>query len=274
MPDGLIKPFWYYTARHLFKLLTDAGYRNYHLLASRLGRRPRFEPCTAEVFGWNLSLPDAASFLSAYKEIFVEHLYAFKSATPAPRILDLGANIGLSVLFFKQLYPNAEITAYEADPLIFRHLVRNVHGNGFSDVCLMNKAVWDQNTTIRFSSEGGDGGRAALGEDNNLISVEAVDIREILGCGNYDFLKMDIEGAEERVFPACRDYLDSFRHVFVEYHSVSGHKQCLDRIIGVLAEAGFRIHVHSIINSPSPFMELRTNSGFDLQLNIFGWRAE
>lgn len=274
MSRGILKPLYYLSAEHLYKLVTDAEYRRYHLLALRLANRPRFESFNAKVSGWNLSLPDAASFLSAYKEIFVEDIYAFKSATSAPRILDLGANIGLSVLYFKQLYPNAEITAYEADPSIFRHLERNVHGNGFSDVCLMNKAVWDQNTTIMFNSEGADGGRVALGEDNNLISVEAVDIREILSRGNYDFLKMDIEGAEERVFPACRDYLDSFRHVFVEYHSVTGHKQCLDRIIGVLAEAGFRIHIHSIFSSPSPFVELRTNSGFDLQLNIFGWRAE
>lgn len=272
MQDGLIKPVLFSLARHLYLLATDTGYRNYHLLASKLGSTSRFVACNAKVSGWNLALPDAASFLSAYKEIFVEHIYSFKSGLTAPRILDLGANIGLSVLYFKQLYPAAEITAYEADPSIFHYLEQNVHGNGYSDVRLVNKAVWDRNTTIRFKSEGADGGRVKFNDDSDLISVEAVDVREILDAGEYDLLKMDIEGAEEHVLPACKDHLNRFRHVFIEYHSVVGKKQCLDRIISLLSDIGFRVHIHSVFSSPSPFSELHINSEFDLQLNIFGWR--
>lgn len=271
MPNGLFKPFFFYPARHLYLLATDADYRNYHLLVSKLGSTPRFVPCTVKVSGWNLTLPDAASFLSTYKEIFVERIYSFKSMSSAPRILDLGANIGLSVLYFKHLYPLAEITAFEADPAIYRYLEQNIHGNGYSDVRLVNKAVWDQNTTIRFKPEGADGGRVKC-DDENFIPVEAIDVREILGAGTYDLLKMDIEGAEECVLPACKDCLDRFRHVFVEYHSETGKKQSLARIISLLSDAGFRIHIHSIFSSPSPFLNLHTNSDFDMQLNVFAWK--
>jgi FkbM family methyltransferase len=269
---GLIKPLWYEPVRHCYRLLTDSGYRTFSLLEAQLRNLPRFTPRRIKIENLKLHLPDAASFLSAYREIFIEKIYAFKSREVAPRILDLGANIGLSVLFFKQLYPRSEITAFEADPKIFAYLEKNVHGNGYTDVQLINKAAWHENATLEFCSEGADGGRAAMMGDGNLIPVEAIDIGEFLRNNRFDFLKMDIEGAEEFVLPACKDSLTGIRFIFVEYHSKDGQKQCLDRLITILVEAGFRIHVHSVSASPSPFIEITTNTGFDLQLNIFGWR--
>lgn len=269
---GILKPLIYSPAKHIYNILFNKNYRTLSLLGARLGNVRRFTDCVVKMDDWSLSLPDSASFLSAYQEIFVEQIYAFQFGGPAPKILDLGANIGLSVLYFKQLYPQADITAFEADPRIFDYLKKNIHGNGFSDVKLINKAAWHENVTLQFRSEGADGGRAALAGDGNLVSVEAIDIGEFLHDRQFDFLKMDIEGAEEYVFPACKDYLAGFRFVFVEFHSKAGQKQCLDRIISILAEAGFRIHIHSLTYSRSPFMHVEVNAGFDQQLNIFGWR--
>lgn len=269
---NLFRPIYFEPAKHVYKFFADGDYRSYWLLESKLRKIPRFTDCHADVHGWKLSIPDSASFLSAFNEIFLERIYAFKSETPSPRILDLGANIGLSVLFFKRLNPQAQIVAYEADPRIFEYLENNVHGNGYTDVRLINKAAWHENTALQFSSEGADGGRAALTGDGNLVDVEAVDIAEILKTDRFDFLKMDIEGAEDVVLPACRDYLGNVRYIFVEYHSRAGRKQCLDRIIGILSDAGFRIHLHSVMCSPSPFVKLKVHSGFDMQLNIFGWK--
>lgn len=269
---GIFTPLIYGPARHIYRLLTCREYLAYSILSTRLRNVPRFTGHRVNVQNWQLSIPDSASFLSAYKEIFVEKIYAFKFEGDAPRILDLGANIGLSVLFFKQAYPKAQITAFEADPRIFDYLKKNVHGNGFTDVQLLNRAAWNEDSVIRFSSEGADGGRAAFSGDKNLIEVNAINIADYLRNNRFDFLKMDIEGAEEFVFPACKDFLPGIRYVFVEYHSKAGQRQCLDKIINILAEAGFRIHIHSEVYSPSPFFEIGINSGFDLQLNIFGWK--
>ena len=269
---NFLKPIYYDPAKHLYKIISDDEYRKYWLLEARLRNIPRFKECRAKVHGWELMIPDSASFLSTYKSIFTDRVYAFKFSGEEPRILDLGANIGLSVLFFKKLYPKSHITAFEADPKIFGYLTRNVHGNGFSDVRLINKAAWHENTTLKFRAEGADGGRAAYAGDINLIDIEALDINQFLKDHQFDFLKMDIEGAEEFVLPACKDHLKSFQYVFLEYHSKLGRKQCLDRIIGLLAEAGFRIHIHTVSCSPSPFVEIRLNEGFDLELNIFAWK--
>jgi FkbM family methyltransferase len=271
MSSGSIKPF-YGPAKQLYNFLINKNYWKYFVLELKLRRIPRFTPCRTKAHGWNLFIPDSASFLSAYREIFAEQIYAFQFDNPAPRILDLGANIGLSVLYFKKLYPLSSITAFEADPDIFAYLKKNVHGNGYNDVQLINKAAWHEDAMLRFHSDGADGGYAAHTGDANSIEVDAINIADFLRNHQFDFLKIDIEGAEEHVLPACKDYLSNIKFVFVEYHSKYEQKQCLDQIINILAGAGFRLHIHSLMTSPSPFVDRKISSGFDLQLNIFAWR--
>jgi len=99
-----------------------------------------------------------------------------------------------------------------------------------------------------------------------------VNIVEVLENQKFDFIKMDIEGAESVVLPACKNYLSDVTYLFVEYHSVINQKQSLSMILNIMSEAGFRVHVHSVMYSNSPFVRRKENSGFDLQLNIFGWK--
>jgi FkbM family methyltransferase len=269
----LIKPFLREPLRHLYKLAHDPEYRRWCWLDARLAFVPRFTLRRARVHGWNLTLPDAASFRSSYQEIFVNRIYQFKWPGGQPRILDLGANIGLSILYFKNLYPQAHITALEADPAIFRHAVHNVHGNGFADVELINKAAWNENTVLRFHSEGGDGGRVAVEVDAQAVEVEALDVRELLEAKRFDFLKIDIEGAEDVVLPAAGPYLSGIKYVFLEYHSRPGEPQRLARLLGLLADHGFRVNIQSLRDAERPFNVPTVRDGFDMQLNIFAWRA-
>jgi hypothetical protein len=88
-----------------------------------------------------------------------------------------------------------------------------------------------------------------------------------------DFLKIDIEGAETETLKDCADRLGNVENLFVEYHSFDGERQTLDTLIGILAGAGFRLHVHSPNASPQPFVHRDLNAGMDLQLNIFAFRS-
>jgi FkbM family methyltransferase len=239
---------------------------------SRLGRMKRFRKCKGKVRGWSLVVPDAASYLSAYREIFVTEIYRFDASKEAPAILDLGANIGLSVLYFKSLYPKALVTAFEADPAIYACLKQNVHENGFGDVELINKAVWDSNGMLCFHAEGGDGGRVAHESDRSVVEVEAIDIRTLLAERSYDFLKMDIEGAEHAVFPAIKDYLPNLKFVFLEYHSRPDRPQALSSMLDLLSQAGFRFDIQNIMSRRHPFVARGSGQTFDLQLNIFAWK--
>jgi FkbM family methyltransferase len=271
----LLKPFAYEPARHLYKLIRNPDYRSWCALDTLLGAAPRFEERSAATHGWSIVMPDAASFLSAYREIFVNRIYEFRSDSPRPRILDIGANIGVSVLFFKLFYPGARITAYEPDPKIFSYLKRNVHGNGFTDVELVNKAVWDGAGSLSFHADGADGGRITRpGEALDAIEIETVDVRTLLQGGKIDFVKIDIEGAETTVVRAAAPHLADVRSIFVEYHSDVGREQDLAELIGLLTHAGFRLDVQNLSIGARPLMQTSAPSGFDLQLNIFGRRIQ
>lgn len=258
---------------HCRRLVTDKWYRTLFRLETTLGNRPRYEACEASFNGWKLRIPDPASFLSTFEELFVKNIYAFRFPGNAPRILDVGANIGLSVLFFKKLYPDAVITAFEPDPHIFEYLVANVHGNGFEDVQLRNVAAWHTDAILKFSSDGADGGHLSLAGESG-IDVQAVNLSRFLSGHKIDFLKMDIEGAEDTVFPACADSLGEVSHVFIEYHASVGKRQGLDRILATLSDSGFRFHLHCGGKSPAPFTRIELQSGFDLQVDIFAWKDQ
>jgi len=272
--DGLLLPFVVEPVKHAKRLATDRNYRAYSFLATRMAGTPRYTRRTVRVQGREIAVPDVASFLSTYRELFVEQMYRFEFPGPAPRILDLGANIGLSVLYFKELFPEARITAYEAEPAIFAYLEQNVRAQGLSGVKLVQGAVWHEDGELSFHAEGSDGGRIASDGKPGNVSVPAFDIRGILAAEAFDVLKMDIEGAEASVMEACRGLLDGFRYVFVEFHSAPGSPQRLHAILDVLSQAGFRYYLEGVHNIPSPFYHLPVYGGFDLQLNIFAWRDQ
>ena len=65
---------------------------------------------------------------------------------PKPFIIDCGANIGLSVIYLKNLYPDAEIVAFEPDEQNFQLLQKNIASFGFKNVEARKEAVWTENT--------------------------------------------------------------------------------------------------------------------------------
>ena len=271
--SGLLRPLIAAPARHVVRLLRDPEYRTLARLEATLGGRPRFRPGRARAHGLELAFPDAASFLSSYREIFVEGLYAFPWPERPLRVLDLGANIGLSVLSFKRAHPGAQIVALEADPGIFAYLERNVRANGLGGVELLQRAAWDRDTRIAFRPDGADGGRAVAADGGpGGAEVEAIDIAAFVARRPFDVIKMDIEGAEDRVVPALRPVLGGVRFLMLEYHSVAGQPQSLATLLRILEECGFRVHAHSVVSSPRPFVELREHDGYDLILHLFAWR--
>ena len=229
---------------------------------------PRYVKKKVQLLGNDFIVADAASFLASYREIFVEEIYRFDTTKADPRIVDCGANYGVSVLYFKHLYPQARISAVEADPAIFEILQNNLVASGMVDVTLVNKAVSNNAESLRFHSEGADGGRAhGLGSALSVQVIPAVMLDELID-GPVDFLKMDIEGAECAALAACTR-LDQVDQMFIEYHSFTDAPQALGELLSLLRERGFRYYIHTQFCSKTPLTIEQSHMGMDLQLNIF-----
>lgn len=85
-----------------------------------------------------------------FGEIFVRGVYYFESDSKKPLIVDCGSNIGFSILFFKFLYPESTIYAFEPDPDTFRMLQKNIKANQLSHVTAFNSAVSDTEGAVAF----------------------------------------------------------------------------------------------------------------------------
>jgi FkbM family methyltransferase len=239
---------------------------------ARLRKLPRYQSSSVTFLGKQITVVDAATFLGGYREIFQQGIYNFRAKSEAPRIIDCGANIGLSVIYFKQLYAKSRVLAFEADSKIFSALKYNLDQFGFADVQIEQKAVWVHNTGVNFHPEGGYSGRITLpGDEGPATPTESVRLRDYLN-EPVDFLKIDIEGAETEVMRDCQDQLVGVDHLFVEYHSHIRQEQTLDELLSIFKNAGFRYHITDAYTREQPFIDHRDMLGMDLQLNIFGYR--
>lgn len=238
----------------------------------RLATLPRYVETTTNLPGFLFRIPDGQSFLASWEEIFDREIYGFSHASVAPRILDCGANVGVSCLYFLKRFPNARITAFEPDPKVFAYLKDNLTNAGGTGIDLIPKAVWTSVATLQFQSEGADGGRIGNGEGKNVIKIATVRLRDFL-TESVDLLKIDIEGAETEVVLDIAPLLENVMNIFVEYHSFAGQPQTFGKLVQTLIEAGFRVQVHPMHVAPRPFIKVDSYMGMDMQLNIFGYRT-
>lgn len=263
--------------KHLYRLKYNIDYKQQihrELEEKRISMLPRFTTGETNLLQHKVEFVDAASFQFIKNEIFNLQIYKFNCSNKKPYIIDCGANIGLSIIYFKQLFPDAEIVAFEPDNKVFKVLKNNIKAFGFTDVTPVKKACWNSETTLQFYSEGADAGRAAKDFDSkNIIEVETISLRSYVDK-KVDFLKIDIEGAENEVLHDISDLLINVDRIFVEYHSFIGKEQVLSEILSILKSAGFRVNVQHIgVYSSNPFIAISDYNQMDLQLNIYGYRS-
>jgi FkbM family methyltransferase len=138
-------------------------------------------------------------------------------------IVDCGANIGASVVYFAKMFPDARIVALEPEPGNFSLLVQNAAPFG-GRIAAWDKAIASMPGTVRLTDPGlGEWGyRAGASADGQLLAeVAAVTIDDVLDSAPETtpfVLKVDIEGAEADLFASRGATFDLFRVVIVELH--------------------------------------------------------
>jgi FkbM family methyltransferase len=261
---------------HRAKMNHDAAYRRQYETKTelqRLERVPRYTATSTNLFGGSFELVDSKSFLAQHQAIFDQQIYRFETRKDAPLIIDGGANVGLSVLYFKRAYPQSRVIAFEPDPDLFQVLARNCAAFQLTDIELVPKALWTEDTIVKFDREGADAGRIMADTE----SFQAVDV-STCRLGDYldqevDLLKLDLEGAEVDVLLDCVDRLRNARKIIVEYHSFKGQPQKLHIVTQLLHDAGFRLHVNAGLASAQPLWWRQVHQGMDMRLYIYGFRT-
>lgn len=227
-----------------------------YFLAQLLGRKMTSE----SVLGYQIHFFDYETFAILFEEVYVPDVYYFASSSPQPFVIDCGSNIGLAVLYFKKLYPDCKITAFEADDVTFKMLERNISANGLKNVTLVNKAVYDsKGTTTFYFAPDRPGSLVGSARHESLAKSEAKSVEtDILSDyigGDVDFLKMDIEGAEEKVL---RNLLDTDKLPFVKemvleyHHHLTPEEDRLGIFFEMLERSKFGYQLKAPLASPFP----------------------
>src|SRR3954462_362157 len=117
---------------------------------------------------------------------------------PIRTILDLGSNIGTTLAHYAVLFPQARIIGVELDAGNAEICRRNTAA--YPNVTLLHGAVWTEDGSIAYGGGFGEFG-FRINSTNTKGRVPAFSLGtliERLG-GSGDFIKMDIEGAEQAI---------------------------------------------------------------------------
>jgi len=209
----------------------------------------------------------------------------FSPRTDRPLIIDCGSNIGVTMLEWKHRWPGAQVICFEPDPRAFRLLQMNVDKNDIPSVRCNNAAVSDIEGTATFyghftagsdsrgnSIDPGWGQRHETG--THLINCHL--LSKYLEGQDVDFLKLDIEGAEERVLKEITAHLHRVAAIYVEVHETKatlGHNS-EERISEVLREAGFNVEAEQrdgAMSLPPSERQWQGRVGSQ-QAQLMGWR--
>lgn len=183
------------------------------------------------------------------KYVFVDRYHLPVQKLPADAtILDLGSNIGLTMVHLKQLYPGSRIIGYEMDAANYRLARQNCAGLDNCEV--YREAVWSSAGEVWYDQKGYEDGYAieenAKGE-GDMQKANAVTLQDIFRqhqLEQVDYLKMDIEGAEKEIFlSGSLDWLGKLGELNIECHD----EEFLNRILPIIRSYGlntWRDHTH------------------------------
>lgn len=213
---------------------------------------PVTAPTQERFLGWRVRFPDYNVFVFLFEEQFVEKLYRVDIPNDDPVILDCGANIGMSILFFRRYYPHCKIIAFEPDPEMFEILKQNIERNGLADVELHNKAVAKTQGQLMLSVDpdrpsGIHSTVVAERDIGRTVIVEAVRLSDCFD--KADILKLDIEGAESQVIEELHASrrLNDVLQMILEYHHhlLDNEKSELAGFLRILEHNGWNYHLSS-----------------------------
>jgi len=176
---------------------------------------------------WPLYLRIPSVDIKVYEKVFLEEEYRFDVVSAPTTIVDAGAHIGMTSVYFANRYPDARIVAVEPEEQNFELLRRNVAP--YRNVIPVQAALWDDNCEVNlFDPGGGTWGYVTEGlahspelpaQLRHRVPGVTIDrLMEDYGLPGIDLLKVDIEGAERAVFRGASSWLDRVDAIIIELH--------------------------------------------------------
>ena len=202
------------------------------------------------VFKPEMDVTITEPIFSNYNEFFVDKIYSHLDVQSLDVVFDIGANVGLWTEWI--LRQNASrVYCFEPNRVALE-VLRRLHG-GKENVEIIDKAVDSEVRTIEFFYSDSNSLISATekhGELNKSYEVSTITIADAIqkyGVKHIDLIKMDIEGAEFKIFESLDDSIYEITDAFlIEFHAFyySDGKVREERIIEKMKEKGYFVENH------------------------------
>lgn len=195
---------------------------------------------------WKLDLANATHRWIVYGDYEGSSFWNWLRVDPARfgTIVDSGANIGQTVLYFATLLPDTRIIAYEPGRFAREWLAAGVAANRFGRVEVEASALGANAGAARLAAQGAPDRHGSWNTvsqtEGEPITIAALDTElDRLGIAVLDLWKVDMEGYEGAALTGAERALSAhrIRAIYIEAAGESGPGN-LDR----LARHGYRIH--------------------------------
>ncbi len=139
-------------------------------------------------------------------------------------IVDAGAYVGYSAIYFAELYPHAFIYALEPEESNFQALLRNTRN--YPNILAIQAALWNNDGTLEIVEREAGQWSFTVQETQGLPNarrVPALSLKTLMDqyrIAGIDILKIDIEGSESTVFAqsSCHVWLPRVQALVIELH--------------------------------------------------------
>jgi FkbM family methyltransferase len=189
---------------------------------------------------------DYSIFLQVFWDLQYEHGLPINPAL----IVDAGANIGMSALFFARQYPRARILSIEPNEVNFQLLQKNTAG--YPNVQCLRGALWPVESTVGISNETDcknpssyQVGELSDGHGTAVPCFTPLSLLRLAQAEAIDIFKIDIEGSELELFSrGSETWLGKVRVILAELHD-STRPGCGQAFFRSVCTQNFEFHQRS-----------------------------
>ena len=174
---------------------------------------------------------------------------------PGATVVDAGANIGAYTLPIARLVgPAGRVLAFEAHPLTFGYLARNITANGLVQAIPLHHALGAASGVLRLRYIAANPGETHVAPEGGggATEVPVVTLDAALagqGIGAIDYLKIDVEGFELPVLRGARTAIAASPGIAVQTELQEKHARryghAIADIVALLTGLGLAHHIRA-----------------------------
>lgn len=221
--------------------------------------KPSFRHTTRHGIRITVDLSDYVGhyYFFGFKDL--SHKRLFEICKEDFNVLDIGANIGFTVLKLAQLVKNGKVIGFEPDPYNYSACINNLKQNNFDNSEVLNLGLGSEEAILDMevrtpSNRGGNRISTSLNKDGIKIQVKKLDgLFPALDMDHLDLIKIDVEGYELRVLKGSEEILKKYKPIlFIELDNdnLMDQGDSAQALIDFLTQLGYKSIYNAETNQP------------------------